>query len=370
MKRELQTIAVLGCCILLIGFCLLGFAGGWFAAGLWLPQAGLIWGFVCHYTRRRLDLNRAGADAPLYGGLGWGNRLTLLRGGLIALAGGFLLRGPDPAFNPWLASIPYTMAAMLDRLDGYVARRGGQVSLLGNELDIAFDALGLVVAPLLAIGLGKIHWSYLLLSMAYYLFQYGLRLRRGRGLPVHALPANPLRRSLAGFQMGFVAVALWPLLNPSLTEIAGAAFMLPVLFGFAVDWWLISGRLQPRAINTLGDFSHKFFQPGLRVLLVAELLLMATATGLDSLPGLGAGRTGYVPALVLLFGAGLIALGIAGRLGALLLIALLAWRYPGGGIDSLGFALIFTCSWILLLGTGRFSLWQWDDEWVTRYDGG
>ena len=361
MKYELQVIAGLGCGILLIGFSLLGVADGWHVAGQWLLQAGLIWGFVWQYAGRRLALNRAAAGMPLYTNLGWGNRLTLLRGGLIALTGGFLFLN----LNELLPAILYTLAALLDRLDGYVARRSKQVSLLGNELDITFDALGLLVAPLLAIGWGKIHGSYLVLSMAYTVYQWALQRRRNLGLIVYPLPPNPLRRTLAGFQMGFVAVALWPVLNPQLTIIAGVAFMLPVLFGFAVDWWIVSGRLAPQAISNLDDSSRRFFQPGLRLLLVLLLFPAARDFGLFLL----ADMTDYLSAFGLLFSAGLIVLGFAGRMGALILMMLLGWRYPIGGVTLWGSMLIFTTSWILLLGTGRFSLWQWDDVWVQRYDG-
>ncbi|MGZ4956919.1 MAG: CDP-alcohol phosphatidyltransferase family protein [Methylobacter sp.] len=363
MKHELQVIAVLGCSILLIGFCLLGITMDWSDAGQWLLQAGLLWGFICQHIWRRLDLNRANAETPLYSHLGWGNRLTILRGGLIALTGGFLFQNHDNALNVWLPASLYTLAAILDRLDGFVARRSQQVSLLGNELDISFDALGLVVAPLLAIGLGKIHWSYLILSAAYYIYRWGLQRRRNLGLPVHALPPNPLRRTLAGFQMGFIAVAFWPLLNPVLTTSAGIAFMLPVLFGFVADWWVVCGSVQPQALNRLEIFSGRFFQPGLRVLLVLLLFLAAKDSALPSLTGM------TVDVFGLLLSTGLILLGFAGRLGALILIMLLGWHYPSGAIDFTGYVLIFTTSWILLLGTGRFSLWQWDDEWVTRYDG-
>jgi phosphatidylglycerophosphate synthase len=363
MKHELQVIAGLGCGILLIGFSLLGFAEGWRIAGQWLLQAGLIGEFVWLYAWRRLGLNRAGVGIPLYTNLGWGNRLTLLRGGLIALTGGFLFLN----INVLLPAILYTLAALLDRLDGYAARSSKQVSLLGNELDITFDALGLLVAPLLAISLGKIHGSYLLLSIAYYVYQWALQRRRNRGLVVYALPPNPLRRTLAGFQMGFVAVALWPVLNPQLTIIASVAFMLPVLFGFTVDWGVVSGRLPPQAISNLDDWSRRFFQPGLRLLLALALLLFLAARDFGLFPL--ADITDYLSALGLLFSASLILLGFAGRFGALILIILLGWRYPIGDITIWGSLLIFTTSWILLLGTGRFSLWQWDDDWVQRYDG-
>ena len=361
MKHELQVVAGLGCGILLIGFGLLGFAEGWRIAAQWLLQAGLIWGFVWQYAWQRLALNRAGAGMPLYTDLGWGNRLTLLRGGLIALTGGFLFLN----LTILLPAILYTVAALLDRLDGYAARRSKQVSLLGNELDITFDALGLLIAPLLAIDAGKIHGSYLLLSMAYYVYQWALQRRRNRGLPVYTLPPNPLRRTLAGFQMGFVAVALWPVLDPQLTTIAGVAFMLPVLFGFAVDWWVVSGRLQPQAASDLEDWSQRFFQPGLRLLLILLLFPAVRDFGLFRLADI----TDYVQAFAVLFSAGLIVFGVAGRLGALILMLLLGLRHPIGDITVWDSLLIFTTSWILLLGTGRFSLWQWDDVWVQRYDG-
>lgn len=360
LKRELRGISWLGCGVLLAGFCLAGVLEDWRFAGQWLGQAGLLWAYVCRCVWRRLALNRAGAETVLYRSLGWANRLTILRGGLIALSGGFLFMQHTFAAYAWLPALAYTLAAILDRLDGFVARRSRQVSLLGNELDIAFDALGLVVAPLLAIGLGKLHGSYLLLSAAYYVYRWGLRRRSRLSLPVYSLPANPLRRTLAGFQMAFVAVALWPLLDSKLTAIAGIAFMLPVLFGFAADWWLACGVIQPRTYEGLSEWSERFFQPGLRLLLVLPVfLLMADAIGTaDELLVLG-----------LPLGASLVLSGLAGRLGALVLIALLGWHYPGDANPVATYLLIFVASWILLLGTGRHSLCSWGDEWLQRYDG-
>ena len=362
MKHELRVIILLGCGLLLSGFIFSGFAQGWLAAGQWLLQAGLLWGFICRFAWRRLDLNRAAADSSLYNDLGWGNRLTLLRGGFIALTGGFLFRQAETGYAIWLPALGYTLAALLDRLDGYAARRTQHTSLLGNELDIAFDALGLVIAPLLAISLGKIHVSYLVLSMAYYLYQWGLQRRHNQGLPVYPLAENPLRRTLAGFQMGFIAVALWPLLNPELTRIAGVAFMLPVLFGFAVDWLQVCGKLPLQAAMSLEKFSVNLFQPGLRVLLVAVLLTGMLNTEVFRWP------VTWLP-LALLFCAGLLLLGFAGRFGALLLLVLLGWRWPELIDTFMGSTLIFSAVWLLLLGTGHYSLWQWGDEWVKRYDG-
>lgn len=352
MKQELQKIALFGSAVLLIIFFRLAHTQDHFSALQWLLQAGLIWGFVCQFTWRKLSLNRANENAPLYQNLGWGNRLTILRGGLIAVTGGclFLLQ------EIWLIALPYTLAAILDRLDGFVARRCKQTSLLGTELDITFDALGLVVAPLIAITSGQIHWSYLLLSVAYYVYQAGLRYREKNTLPIYESPPNTLRRTLAGFQMGFIALVIWSIFTPTFTNIASVAFMLPVLFGFCVDWLIISGKLEPQVIIDLGKLSEIIFQPALRVLLVWAIFLFINSNTMSNFLQLGFIMSGIA-----------ILLGFAGRLGALFILIFL------GNIDInvniLSCILIFSTSWMLLLGTGNFSVWQFGDEWVKRYDG-
>lgn len=364
LQRELLAIAVLGSVIQLVGLVLLVFSTGWIISLQWLLAAGLLWGYVCWFVNKRLEMNRASQELPLYAILGWGNRLTILRGGLLALTGGFLFIDPTTIGKVWAPALLYTLAAILDRFDGFVARRSRQVSLLGHELDITFDALGLVIAPLLAIGWGKLHESYLLLSVAYYVYQWALQRRRNLGVPIYPTPPNPLRRTLAGFQMGFIAVALWPLLDPVLTRIAGIAFMLPVLFGFVVDWLVVCGTVSAQVINRLAVGSVQYFQPGLRVLaLILWFLATPTITPLESVTSLSFGSA------MLMLGGGFILLGFAGRFGALLLMFWLGWQDNGALNGVSGAALVMTLSWILLLGTGRFSLWQWGDEWLVRYDG-
>ena len=67
----------------------------------WLAQSTVLWLFIYFQTARRLTLNRAEPQSPLYAQLGWGNRLTLLRSWLIAATGGFLFQTwPEGA---WLA---------------------------------------------------------------------------------------------------------------------------------------------------------------------------------------------------------------------------------------------------------------------------
>ena len=64
-----------------------------------------------------------------------------------------------------------------------------------------------------------------------------------------------------------------------------------------------------------------------------------------------------------------ILLGLAGRYFALLLLGLLAWYYMGNEMLPVDYILSSCVIWSLLLGSGRFSLWQEDDHWLNRYDG-
>ena len=153
LNTEFDRIVRLGSVALVVVTGLLGFAWEWKGAGQWMLQAYLLWRFVAYQARRRLHLNREDSDAPAYEELGWGNRLTLLRSWLIAAVGGFLFQPwPDGVVIAYLPGILYFIAAVLDRLDGYVARMTGYRSLLGQELDMVSDALGLAVASLLAVG--------------------------------------------------------------------------------------------------------------------------------------------------------------------------------------------------------------------------
>jgi CDP-diacylglycerol--glycerol-3-phosphate 3-phosphatidyltransferase len=362
LRGELRIIRVSGWAGLLVFSVVLVTCWQRSHALQWILQAGLLWYLVLQQIIARLDMNRAGPDAPLFHRLGWANRLTILRGWLVAATGGFLFQDWPPALLSWVPGILYLQAAIADRLDGYVARRSGQTSLLGRELDTVFDALGLAIAPLLAVWYGQIHWSYLLFSAAWYLFQWGIARRKQRGLPVYNLPPNILRRAWAGFQMGFIAVVLLPVYSPPVTVIAGLAFMLPVLIGFCIDWLIVSGRIDRGQAATAGLFKqlesigHGVLQPALRIVITVCLLL--TLQYPVSLSG-----------LTMLVAAGMILAGVAGRIVALVLILLLGRYYQTDTFGLGASILVFACVWIMLLGTGHYSLWRRDEDWVNRYDG-
>lgn len=338
---------------------------------LYLLVSGALWLLVWQQTHTRLLLNRASDTSPLYPTLGRANLLTLSRGWLIAATGGFL---PIPevlvthATLLWIAAALYSVAAIFDRVDGYIARRSGQTTLLGARLDTVFDALGLLVAPVLALQHGKIHASYLLVSIAYYLFVMGVKTREKNNRPVYPLPPSQLRRSLAGFQMAYVAVVLWPPFKAEITVLAGFGFMIPLLAGFLLDWLVVSGRRQPThgtdgVFATLHLFTRQWLLPALRVLIVIPAAVLMMRSEVPDLWS-SAGVLGlFILALLMM------TLGMAGRAGASLLLMLLAWTNPVP-VSSLPLLVcLFAAIAILLLGCGRFSLWQADDDWINRQDG-
>lgn len=248
LKREVQRIAFLGVSFLVVFAALLSVLEGPLTVLRWLLLGLACWGFVLWQCYQRLHLNVsasiANGPAISYVTLGHGNRITLLRGLLISAVAGFLVISPGDHSSGlmYLPAVLYTAAALGDLLDGSMARRQQQTTRLGTELDTALDAFGLLIAPLLAVAYGKLHVSYLLVSIAYYLFQWGIYWRRRQALPVHSLPPSRMRRYLAGLQMALVAAALWPPLPGVATSVLGAVLMLPLLIGFCRDWWYVSGR--------------------------------------------------------------------------------------------------------------------------------
>jgi CDP-diacylglycerol--glycerol-3-phosphate 3-phosphatidyltransferase len=315
------------------------------SAVVWLMVAGT-------FARLRAA---AGERAPP----GLATRLTLLRGWLISALAGFVLAPPPSGTMAWAPGVLYTVAALCDLADGYVARRRGEVTAVGARLDVAVDALGLVVGTLVAIVLGRLPGWYLTLGSAYYLFHGGLRWRARRGRPVHLDRLRPSRftRQFAGCQMGLVATALFPVVGPPGTAITAALFMAPPLILFVRDWLVVTGRLDPmQGAERLGRVGE---------LMVAVLPVPLRLAGSAALAVLVAG--GALPPAFLALAA-LIALGVLTRLGAFaaaVAVALLLRAHP----SAVAFVAFTALVALILTGAGRFALWSPEDRLMLRRAG-
>lgn len=212
------------------------------AARGWLAVAGGVLAYELGFLRYHLGRNCPSGGAR-YASIGPGNAITLCRGMLYAATAGFLLVPPTHPLVRWAPAVCYGLGAALDLADGYVARLTDRTTLLGAKLDMAFDTLGFLVAPLVGVAWGRLPVWYLSVGLARYLFRGAKAVRARRGRPIRSLPDSRLRRPVAAGQMAFVAVAVAPVLPPSAIYPAAAVAALPTLGLFVRDWLVVSGRL-------------------------------------------------------------------------------------------------------------------------------
>lgn len=209
----------------------------------WLVLTTVVGGFELRFLRQHLDTNYTeGAETGLYDTLGIANVVTLARGGIFAVLSGFAVIDPTPALA-WLPSILYGVGCLLDWVDGLTARVLGRTTVLGTKLDMAFDTLGFLVAPVVAVLWGRLPVWYLSLSAARYLFKAGRGLRRRRGKSIEELPPSAVRRPLAGLQMAFITVALAPVLSPETIGTLAIVVLSPSLLVFVRDYLVVTSNL-------------------------------------------------------------------------------------------------------------------------------
>ncbi|GAA0192096.1 CDP-alcohol phosphatidyltransferase family protein [Halobaculum roseum] len=222
--------------------------------GAWLVPAAVVVAWECVFLLRRRGLNHPpGEPAAVAGGVGVANAVTMARGLLYAGVAGFLLTGPLAGALAWAPALLYGAGAVLDAVDGALARRLGRRTVLGEKLDMGIDTLGFLVAPLVGVAWGRLPVWYLSLSAARYLFKLGRWRRRRRGLPVFDLPDSRVRRPLAAVQMAFIAVALAPVFPPSLVAGVAVAVLVPSLAVFARDYLVVAGHLDGGRAEGNGD---------------------------------------------------------------------------------------------------------------------
>lgn len=255
-----------------------------------LPLGGGMLGFAI-FTGIVAFAAREPAPRPL----GLANRLTLVRlAALAALAGGGLSATLAPeaglALAGWLPCLVYAAAALGDYADGAIARRTRTTSAFGARLDAEADALGLAAASGIAVlAAGTLPAWYLLAGFGRYLFGAALFVEGRLGRRLAELPPSPFRRRLAGFQMGLVAVCLAPFIEPEWAPPSTLALGLPFLIGFARDYLIRSGRLDPESAGSrrMTDLLGRLRRPVSRTAAAAALAL-----GLLKLAGLSVGSWG------------------------------------------------------------------------------
>jgi CDP-diacylglycerol--glycerol-3-phosphate 3-phosphatidyltransferase len=245
--------AATGLCFLILlgGFLLFNRKGTWSDAFQWMLQSMIIMIYVLGLLRYGLRWNYHPAEKVLRSTLGYGTWLTIIRGALLAVLAGYLFQPwPASGFSPgrlsWTPGLLYITASILDYFDGQVARACRHETRLGAFLDINLDALGLLIASLAAVWYGQLPPAYLSVGFVYYAFIAGIRLRKKFSKAVYEIRPWRGARIIAGFQMGFVGIALLPIVKPPVTTLTAYGAMLLLLAGFARDWMIVCGYSNPK----------------------------------------------------------------------------------------------------------------------------
>ena len=340
-----------------------------------LPLLPLI--YVLAVLRSGLPLNHRPGETQVLAHLGMANGITMVRGVLVSVLACFW---NWPAAIPlsihhsfaWLPGIIYITAALLDLVDGLVARRTDHVTRLGERLDTLFDALGLLTAVLAGIALNQLPLSYLAVALAYYIFSAGIRVRRRTGRLVIPLKSRPAARLIAGFNMGFLATALLPIYRPPATTIGAMVFMIPLLAGFLRDWLVVSGRIKsgPSQPTPWEEKWRCLFREWLPVGLRAVLLLSSLAA-LEKTAAFFSGNAegpfyifGPIVRSILLLSVVMVSLGAMGRLAALPILLLSGLLISRQGSDPMWCLLMVAAAGLLITGSGNLSLWRPEEKYL------
>ena len=362
------------------------FGGSAAYAGQWLLQSTTAAAYCLWVLWRYLPENYRTGETAVLATFGWGNRLTLLRGVLISMVAGFAFI-PWPAGRlAWLPALLYTTADIADFLDGYAARITNHVTGLGVRLDMEFDSLGMLIVSFLAVWYAQLPPWYLFIGLARYFFLIGIRIRKKRGYPEYPLPPSVHRRTAAGFQMGFMSVVLWPILPAEAATIGGTIFALATSASFLRDWMVVTGYLDPRSdqYKAWQRQAYRFFLFYLPVVLrlvfaVCVLMLALEADPLwqpaDWVALFSAWHLPWPAFLATFFAiigaaaAVMITLGIAGRIAAIVVMFPLGFDMLVNGANLFNGAALACGVTIALLGSGAFSLWQPEEEFVKQRAG-
>jgi CDP-diacylglycerol--glycerol-3-phosphate 3-phosphatidyltransferase len=351
---------------------------GWtaLALGIWLSQGLFVGG--------RLGLNHHAGETGLLSTFGPGTNATLLRGWLLACLAGFLLVPRSTGFLAWAPAVIYALADGADYLDGYLARVSNHATSLGEALDIEFDGLGLLIAVSVAVRYSALPIWYLPVGLARYAFLLGSWARQRAGRSIYPLPQSDSRRPLAGLQMGALSLILIPVLRPPVTTLGGVILAIPLLVGFARDWLVVSGAVDPesaryRRTRELARSALLRWLPViLRVIVIGAVIrLVSIPTGAEAAVNAGSlvngssvtGGLGGILRLVELATAVAIALGISPRIASALLIAALLVRGSGGDSSPTLLEALACSVGVVMVGGGALSIWQPEIPWLSHRAG-
>lgn len=165
-------------------------------------------------------------------GFGIANQVTLLRAGLVCLAGGALLAGGPSSISGWSLAAVVAAALSLDAVDGWLARHLRLASGFGARFDLEIDALLILVLALLVWQTGRVGPWVLAIGLMRYVFVLASwcfpTLRR-------PLPPSRRRQAVCVQQGVTLLLCLLPPVGSLLANVSAGLALLALLASFAAD---------------------------------------------------------------------------------------------------------------------------------------
>lgn len=191
------------------------------------------------YVVKALVVLAAGATLVLRGlpdhhpfrSLGAANRVTVARGVLVALLAA-LAGERDSSLLAGIALAIGTIAAALDGLDGWLARKSNMVSRFGARFDMETDALLILVLAVLTWQFDKAGAWVLFIGLLRYAFVVAGRMVEWLRAPLFP---SLRRKAIAVVQMVALLFALAPFVPRAVSAPIAAAALATLVFSFLVD---------------------------------------------------------------------------------------------------------------------------------------
>lgn len=174
---------------------------------------------------------------------GSANRVTLMRLVLVALlAAGVGEPFSDPETAAWAAIVIATTAALMDALDGPLARAQGLASEFGARFDMETDALLVLVLSLLVVHFDKAGGWILAAGLMRYAFVLAAWAMPWLARP---LPPSQRRKAVCVAQITSLIVCLGPVIPTAWSNAIAALSLAALTASFAADLaWLARQHLR------------------------------------------------------------------------------------------------------------------------------
>jgi phosphatidylglycerophosphate synthase len=220
-------------------------AAAWAGLGAWLvPQALGLFALAAAAVWRGLPQHP-------HARFGAANRVTLGRLVVVvlfaALAWQLAMQGvADPRGMAWVLAGVGTVTALVDAVDGPLARASGLASEFGARFDMETDALFILVLCVLIVLLGKAGPWVLAAGLLRYAFVAAAAVPRWRWL-AQPLPPSLRRKTVCVVQIVALIVCLGPMTAYAWSGAIAAAGLAALVYSFAADVaWLARARQKTR----------------------------------------------------------------------------------------------------------------------------